>query len=44
MRAAAAFARELDPNVAISFRDSQSGSLSMSRLEADRLTSDPFES
>ena len=36
MQAAAAFARELDPNVEMSFRDSQSGSLSVSRIEGDR--------
>jgi len=36
MQAAAAFARELDPNVEISFWDSQSGSLSVSRIEGDR--------
>src|SRR5258708_16950557 len=36
MQAAAAFARELDPNVEISFWDSQSGSLSVSRMDGDR--------
>jgi hypothetical protein len=36
MQAAAAFARELEPNVEISFWDSQSGSLSVSRIEGDR--------
>jgi len=36
MQAAAAFAREVDPNVEISFWDSQSGSLSVSRIEGDR--------
>jgi len=36
MQAAAAFARELDPNVEISFWGSQSGSLSVSRIEGDR--------
>jgi len=34
---AAAFARKLDPNVEISFWDSQSGSLSVSRVEGDRV-------
>jgi hypothetical protein len=37
MQAGAAFARELDPNVEISFWDSQSGSLSVSRIEGDRV-------
>jgi hypothetical protein len=37
MQVGAAFARELDPNVEISFWDSQSGSLSMSRVEGDRV-------
>ena len=37
MRAGAAFARELDPNVEISYWDSQSGSLSVSRVEGDRV-------
>jgi hypothetical protein len=37
MQAAAAFAHQLDPNVEISFWDSQSGSLSVSRVEGDRL-------
>src|ERR1700730_3060679 len=37
MQAAAAFARELDPSVEISFWDSQSGSLSVSRIEGDRV-------
>jgi hypothetical protein len=37
MQAGAAFARELDPNVEISFWDSQSGSLSVSRVEGDRV-------
>jgi hypothetical protein len=37
MQAGAAFARELDPNVEISYWDSQSGSLSVSRLEGDRV-------
>src|SRR5690349_21074872 len=37
MLVGAAFARELDPNVEISFWDSQSGSLSMSRVEGDRV-------
>jgi hypothetical protein len=37
MQAGAAFAAELDPNAEISFRDSQSGSLSVSRVEADRV-------
>jgi hypothetical protein len=35
MRAGAEFARELDPNVEISYRDSQSGSLSVSRVEGN---------
>src|ERR1700758_3023979 len=37
MRAAAAFALELQPDAEISFRDSQSGSLSVSRVEGDRI-------
>jgi hypothetical protein len=37
MQAAASFANELDPNAEISFRDSQSGSLSVSRIEGDRI-------
>ena len=37
MQAGAAFARELDPNVQISFWDSQSGSLSVSRVEGDQV-------
>jgi hypothetical protein len=37
MQAAAEFARALDPNVEISFWDSQSGSLSVSRIEGDRV-------
>jgi len=37
MQAAAAFARELDPEAEISFRDSQSGSLSVSRVEGARI-------
>jgi hypothetical protein len=37
MQAAAAFARELDPGVEISFWDSQRGSLSVSRVEGDRV-------
>jgi hypothetical protein len=37
MQAGAAFARELDPNVEISFWDSQSGSLSVSRVEGERV-------
>lgn len=37
MEAAAAFARELDPDADISFRDSQSGSLSVSRIEDDHV-------
>jgi len=37
MQAGATFARELDPNVEISFWDSQSGSLSVSRVEGDRV-------
>jgi len=37
MQAGAAFARELDPNVEISYWDSQSGSLSVSRVEGDRV-------
>ncbi len=35
MQAAATFAHDLDPNAEISFRDSQSGSLSVSRVEGD---------
>jgi len=38
MQAGAAFARELDPNVEISFWDSESGSLSVSRVESGRVT------
>jgi len=37
MQAGAEFARELDPSVEISFWDSQSGSLSVSRVEGDRV-------
>ena len=37
MQAGAVFARELDPNVEISFWDSQSGSLSVSRVDGDRV-------
>jgi len=37
MRAAAAFAHELDPDAEVSFRDSQSGSLSVSRVEGARI-------
>ncbi len=37
MQAGAAFARELDPGVEISFWDSQRGSLSVSRIEGDRV-------
>lgn len=37
MRAASAFAHELDPEAEISFRDSQSGSLSVSRVEGSRI-------
>jgi hypothetical protein len=37
MQVGAASARELDPNVEISFWDSQSGLLSISRVEGDRL-------
>ena len=37
MQVGAAFARELEPNVEISFWDSQSGSLSVSRVEGDRV-------
>jgi hypothetical protein len=37
MQAAASFARELDSKAEISFRDSQSGSLSVSRIEGDRI-------
>jgi hypothetical protein len=37
MRASAAFAHELDPDAEISFRDSQSGSLSVSRVEGNRI-------
>ena len=37
MQAGAAFARELNPNVEISFWDSQSGSLSVSRVEGERV-------
>ena len=38
MQAGGAFARELDPNVEISFWDSESGSLSVSRVESGRVT------
>jgi hypothetical protein len=37
MQAGAAFARELDPDVEVSFWNTQSGSLSVSRVEADRV-------
>ena len=37
MRAGAAFARELEPGLDISFWDSQSGSLSVSRVEGNRV-------
>jgi hypothetical protein len=37
MQKAAAFARELDPDAEITFRDSQSGSLSVSRIEGTRI-------
>lgn len=37
MQAAAAFAHELDADAEISFRDSQSGSLSVSRVEGSRI-------
>jgi hypothetical protein len=37
MQAGAAFARELDPNVEISYWDSQSGSLSVLRVEGERV-------
>jgi hypothetical protein len=37
MKAAAAFALELDPAAEISFRDAQSGSLSVSRVEGDQV-------
>jgi hypothetical protein len=37
MQAGAVFARELDPNVEMSFWDSQSGSLSVSRVDGDRV-------
>ncbi|HEY4039877.1 MAG TPA: hypothetical protein VGM15_13735 [Burkholderiaceae bacterium] len=37
MRAGATFAKELDPGVEISYRDAQSGTLSMSRVEGDRI-------
>jgi hypothetical protein len=37
MQAGAEFARELDPNVEISYRDSQSGTLSVSRVEGDSI-------
>ena len=37
MQAAAAFAHELDPDAEVSFRDAQSGSLSVSRVEGDRI-------
>jgi hypothetical protein len=37
MQAGAAFASQLDPDAEISFRDAQSGSLSVSRVEGDRI-------
>jgi hypothetical protein len=37
MQVAVAFAHELDPDAEISFRDSQSGSLSVSRVEGSRI-------
>ena len=37
MQAAATFARGLDPDAEISFRDAQSGSLSVSRVEGERI-------
>jgi len=37
MQVAADFAHELDPDAEISFRDSQSGSLSVSRIEGNRI-------
>jgi hypothetical protein len=37
MQVAAAFAAELEPDAEISFRDSQSGSLSASRVQGDRI-------
>ena len=37
MQASAAFARELDPAAEVSFRDAQSGSLSVSRVEGNRI-------
>jgi hypothetical protein len=37
MAAAAAFAHELDPEAEVSFRDAQGGSLSVSRVEGDRI-------
>jgi hypothetical protein len=37
MRAGAAFARELQPAVEISYRDSQAGTLSMSRIDGDHV-------
>src|SRR6267143_2672674 len=37
MQASAAFARELDPEAEVSFRDAQSGSLSVSRVEGNRI-------
>jgi hypothetical protein len=37
MEAAAAFAHELDPDAEVSFRDAQSGSLSVSRVEGDHV-------
>jgi len=37
MQASAAFAHELDPEAEISFRDTQSGSLSVSRVEGNRI-------
>jgi hypothetical protein len=37
MQASAAFAHELDPDAEISFRDAQSGSLSVSRVEGNRI-------
>jgi hypothetical protein len=37
MQAGAAFAHELDPNIEVSFWDSQSGSLSVSRVEGEHV-------
>jgi hypothetical protein len=37
MQAGAAFARKLDPDAEISFRDAQSGSLSVSRVEGEHI-------